>query len=65
MNRLKHSQSCQILINALIAADQIKGLSVLATLDTMNHLTRTLPPKEFQLFDIKQVGRDQFEVKMK
>ena len=65
MSRPKYSQTCQILLNALIAADQIGGLSVVATQDTANHITRVLPPKEFQLFNITQVGRDQFEFRLK
>lgn len=61
----RHSTTCQILINALQATDQIKGLSVVATLEAANAIAREVKTSEFELFDFQPRQDGSFKVKLK
>lgn len=64
-HRPKFSDLCQCIVNACQAAEPINGASVTLNLEAANNLARALPPREFQIFDIQQTGRDAFAVRLR
>jgi hypothetical protein len=62
---VKYTPRTLALINACQAAEAIPGAAVVLTQDAASKITRQLPPREFQLFDIQNAGPKTFTITLK